>query len=213
VLPPTEDGKLAAHALNDTNKLELRVFANETYRHAVLVARLDNLGKGASGAAVQNLQPDAGALIAIVLIADWRLIIKRHAAKNTKNSSSTPRTTRRTHVGGKSTCQQKAHLAGAARSVGRGRAKLALPHTRARSSSVAAQAFQGRIHRGGIQPLGLQLLAQTLRAQAGSAAVHQRFGGALVAEKALGLQGIEQGVRAALGCTRAAPACAAAPSA
>ena len=41
---------------NDTNKLELRVFANETYRHAVLVARLDNLGKGASGAAVQNLQ-------------------------------------------------------------------------------------------------------------------------------------------------------------
>lgn len=56
VLPPTEDGKLEPTALNDTNKLELRVFANETYRHAVLVARLDNLGKGASGAAVQNLQ-------------------------------------------------------------------------------------------------------------------------------------------------------------
>lgn len=37
-------------------RLELRVFANETYRHAVLVARLDNLGKGASGAAVQNLK-------------------------------------------------------------------------------------------------------------------------------------------------------------
>lgn len=56
VLPATADGKLDALALNNTNKLELRVFANETYRHAVLVARLDNLGKGASGAAVQNLK-------------------------------------------------------------------------------------------------------------------------------------------------------------
>ena len=36
--------------------LELRVFGNEGYRQAVLVARLDNLGKGASGAAVQNLK-------------------------------------------------------------------------------------------------------------------------------------------------------------
>lgn len=50
------DGKLDALALNGTNKMELRVFGNETYRHAVLVARLDNLGKGASGAAVQNLK-------------------------------------------------------------------------------------------------------------------------------------------------------------
>jgi len=56
VLPATTDGKLDATALNDTNKLELRVFANETHRHAVVIARLDNLGKGASGAAVQNLQ-------------------------------------------------------------------------------------------------------------------------------------------------------------
>ena len=56
VLPATADGKLDALALNNTNKLELRVFVNETYRHAVLVARLDNLGKGASGAAVQNLK-------------------------------------------------------------------------------------------------------------------------------------------------------------
>jgi N-acetyl-gamma-glutamyl-phosphate reductase len=32
------------------------VWANEARRHAVLVARLDNLGKGASGAAVQNLR-------------------------------------------------------------------------------------------------------------------------------------------------------------
>lgn len=56
VQPATADGKLDATALNDTNQLELRVFANETHRHAVLIARLDNLGKGASGAAVQNLQ-------------------------------------------------------------------------------------------------------------------------------------------------------------
>lgn len=49
-------GKLDALALNDTNKMELRVFGNETHRHAVLIARLDNLGKGASGAAVQNLK-------------------------------------------------------------------------------------------------------------------------------------------------------------
>ncbi|CAM3569832.1 N-acetyl-gamma-glutamyl-phosphate reductase [Paracidovorax anthurii] len=56
VLPPTDDGKLDALALNGTNALEIRVFSNETHRHAVLVARLDNLGKGASGAAVQNLK-------------------------------------------------------------------------------------------------------------------------------------------------------------
>ena len=56
VQPATADGKLDATALNDTNKLELRVFANEAHRHALLIARLDNLGKGASGAAVQNLQ-------------------------------------------------------------------------------------------------------------------------------------------------------------
>jgi N-acetyl-gamma-glutamyl-phosphate reductase len=52
----TDNGKLDATALNDTNQLEIRVFANEAHRHAVLIARLDNLGKGASGAAVQNLQ-------------------------------------------------------------------------------------------------------------------------------------------------------------
>ena len=56
VLPATDDGKLAADTLAGTNQLELRVFGNDTYRQAVLVARLDNLGKGASGAAVQNLK-------------------------------------------------------------------------------------------------------------------------------------------------------------
>jgi N-acetyl-gamma-glutamyl-phosphate reductase len=36
--------------------MELRVFGNDKRGHAVLIARLDNLGKGASGAAVQNLK-------------------------------------------------------------------------------------------------------------------------------------------------------------
>jgi N-acetyl-gamma-glutamyl-phosphate reductase len=56
VLPPTDDLTLDATALNNTNSMELRVFANEKHGHAVLMARLDNLGKGASGAAVQNLR-------------------------------------------------------------------------------------------------------------------------------------------------------------
>jgi N-acetyl-gamma-glutamyl-phosphate reductase len=49
-------GRIEPEALNETNKLELFVFANPKYPQAVLVARLDNLGKGASGAAVQNMR-------------------------------------------------------------------------------------------------------------------------------------------------------------
>ncbi len=56
VVEPTADGKLEPQALNDTDRLELRVYANEVLRQAVLVARLDNLGKGAAGAAAQNLR-------------------------------------------------------------------------------------------------------------------------------------------------------------
>ena len=60
VEPATADLKLDAVALANTNQMELRVFCNDAaadgFAHAVLVARLDNLGKGASGAAVQNLQ-------------------------------------------------------------------------------------------------------------------------------------------------------------
>jgi N-acetyl-gamma-glutamyl-phosphate reductase len=55
VLPPEPGARIEPEALNDTDILELRVYGNETHRQAVLVARLDNLGKGASGAAVQNL--------------------------------------------------------------------------------------------------------------------------------------------------------------
>ena len=56
VAPADASGRLDALALNHTNILDLHVYANETRRQALLVARLDNLGKGASGAAVQNLE-------------------------------------------------------------------------------------------------------------------------------------------------------------
>ena len=52
----TKSGRLEPEALNETNMLELYVFASDKHRQAVLVARLDNLGKGASGAAVQNMR-------------------------------------------------------------------------------------------------------------------------------------------------------------
>ncbi len=48
-------GRIDPIALNDSDKMELRVFGNDTTHQAVLVARLDNLGKGAAGAAVQNM--------------------------------------------------------------------------------------------------------------------------------------------------------------
>jgi N-acetyl-gamma-glutamyl-phosphate reductase len=46
---------LAPEALNGTNRMELFVFEGALDGHILLVARLDNLGKGASGAAVQNI--------------------------------------------------------------------------------------------------------------------------------------------------------------
>ncbi|SHJ28961.1 N-acetyl-gamma-glutamyl-phosphate reductase [Bradyrhizobium lablabi] len=52
----TKSGRIEPEALNETNMLELYVFASHKYPQAVLVARLDNLGKGASGAAVQNMR-------------------------------------------------------------------------------------------------------------------------------------------------------------
>ena len=47
--------RVAADYLNDTNYVDLYVFANDKHGHALLVCVLDNLGKGASGAAVQNM--------------------------------------------------------------------------------------------------------------------------------------------------------------
>jgi N-acetyl-gamma-glutamyl-phosphate reductase len=55
VIPARDEERIEPEALNDTDRLELRVFGKDAYRQAVLVARLDNLGKGASGAAVQNI--------------------------------------------------------------------------------------------------------------------------------------------------------------
>jgi len=46
---------LAPEGLNGTNRMKLYVFGSDSLQQARLVALLDNLGKGASGAAVQNL--------------------------------------------------------------------------------------------------------------------------------------------------------------
>ena len=46
---------LDPEGLNGTNLMRLYVFAAERHGQARLVALLDNLGKGAAGAAVQNL--------------------------------------------------------------------------------------------------------------------------------------------------------------
>ena len=56
VVPNTEGARIEPEALNNADTLELRVFGNDARQQAVLVARLDNLGKGASGAAMQNIQ-------------------------------------------------------------------------------------------------------------------------------------------------------------
>lgn len=53
-----EAGALDVQASNDTNRVDLFVFATDT--QALLVARLDNLGKGASGAAVQAMNVHLG---------------------------------------------------------------------------------------------------------------------------------------------------------
>src|SRR5207237_10274796 len=57
VMPFAPDAQmvLAAEALAGTNMMELFVFENAAEGHVLLVSRMDNLGKGASGAATQNL--------------------------------------------------------------------------------------------------------------------------------------------------------------
>jgi len=66
VVAAESGGRIEPQALNGTNALEIRVFGNEKRGQAVLVARYDNLGKGASGAAVQNL----GLMLGIPVNAD-----------------------------------------------------------------------------------------------------------------------------------------------
>ena len=53
-----EAGYFDVQACNDTNRVDIFVFANDT--QAILIARLDNLGKGASGAAVQAMNVQLG---------------------------------------------------------------------------------------------------------------------------------------------------------
>jgi N-acetyl-gamma-glutamyl-phosphate reductase len=55
VMTAPENGRVDAVPAFGPDVMELFVFGNQAYGQAVLVARLDNLGKGASGAAVQNL--------------------------------------------------------------------------------------------------------------------------------------------------------------
>ena len=49
------DGAVDITACNDTNHAEIFVFGNDSKGSAVIMTRLDNLGKGASGAAIQNM--------------------------------------------------------------------------------------------------------------------------------------------------------------
>lgn len=49
-------GRLDPEALNDTNRMEIFVLADPGRRHVTAIARLDNLGKGSSGAALVNLE-------------------------------------------------------------------------------------------------------------------------------------------------------------
>lgn len=53
-----ESGYFDVQACNDTNRVDIFVFASDT--QAILMARLDNLGKGASGAAVQSMNLHLG---------------------------------------------------------------------------------------------------------------------------------------------------------
>jgi N-acetyl-gamma-glutamyl-phosphate reductase len=56
VVATKPEERLEPEALNGTDLMELRVYASPDGSQALLVARLDNLGKGASGAAVQNAE-------------------------------------------------------------------------------------------------------------------------------------------------------------
>ena len=55
VMESEDAARIEPESLNGTNDIEIHVFANEARRQSLLVAKFDNLGKGASGAAVQNL--------------------------------------------------------------------------------------------------------------------------------------------------------------
>jgi N-acetyl-gamma-glutamyl-phosphate reductase len=56
--PTLDDGFFDVQACNDSNRVDLFVFANDD--QVLLMSRLDNLGKGASGAAVQSMNVHLG---------------------------------------------------------------------------------------------------------------------------------------------------------
>jgi N-acetyl-gamma-glutamyl-phosphate reductase len=62
----SEIERLSPEDLNGSNMLNIYVFGNDANQQVVICAQLDNLGKGASGQAVQNLnlmlglEPTAG---------------------------------------------------------------------------------------------------------------------------------------------------------
>jgi N-acetyl-gamma-glutamyl-phosphate reductase len=64
----TDEGYFDVEANNDSNRVDLFVFGNE--ERLLLVARLDNLGKGASGAAVQSMNVHLGIEESLGLIGD-----------------------------------------------------------------------------------------------------------------------------------------------
>src|SRR5690606_4799524 len=76
------DGYFDVQAANDTNRVDLFVFASDT--QALLMARLDNLGKGASGAAVQSRNLHLG------VEEDAGLTVGGTAGSRARNWGSTP---------------------------------------------------------------------------------------------------------------------------
>ena len=58
VFATLEGGYFDVQGCNDTNRCDLYVFAND--QQILLIGRIDNLGKGASGAAVQSMNLHLG---------------------------------------------------------------------------------------------------------------------------------------------------------
>lgn len=56
VVDPDPKNRMEPTSLNNTNRIDLCVYGDDALGQAVLTAKYDNLGKGASGAAVQNLK-------------------------------------------------------------------------------------------------------------------------------------------------------------
>jgi N-acetyl-gamma-glutamyl-phosphate reductase len=69
VAPLNDATALNPEMYNNTNRMRLYVHANDTTAQAVLIAVYDNLGKGASGAAVQNLNLMLGAAVSTSVAA------------------------------------------------------------------------------------------------------------------------------------------------